>query len=463
MVYWRNIPSDATVRSPYSSSSKNAQPHYLTFEYDGGGWNNMRMSIETVVALAVAMGRTLVLPPRHRVSNFGTAIEYHELFTLDLLEKETQTRVISMEDFLRQEGLSGRLRNKETGHVEFPPGNRTNWDRGEDAHQLFDWLRTVTLTPIWFPDVCYATFPAGGPNGTDDVFRRAMDKINNTTNVKPVAARHNGTLEERMREMHVKRQNLCTYDRAMQEAPVVHIMYSIEPYVRLLTHFYTFVLFEDWRADLWMKRFIRDHVRYNDAIQCAAARVVRAVRRRAREVDPNGNPDGLFDSFHIRRGDFEKVYKFTQLSNTEIYNITQPYLRPNATLYIATDERNRTFFQPLRDHYTLVFLDDVVDEAGVDPHLYGLIEQLVAARGQTFFGTYVSTFTSYIMRIRGYHALQEHAPGSDEGMLPSTFFYTPKENLHLMHQFAPVKIHFFEREYSIAWRHIDDGIGQLPS
>jgi hypothetical protein len=29
----------------------------------GGGWNNVRMGIETTVAMAIAMGRTLVLPP----------------------------------------------------------------------------------------------------------------------------------------------------------------------------------------------------------------------------------------------------------------------------------------------------------------------------------------------------------------------------------------------------------------
>ena len=29
----------------------------------GGGWNNIRMAMETIVAMAHAMGRTLVIPP----------------------------------------------------------------------------------------------------------------------------------------------------------------------------------------------------------------------------------------------------------------------------------------------------------------------------------------------------------------------------------------------------------------
>ena len=59
---------------------------------------------------------------------------------------------------------------------------------------------------------------------------------------------------------------------------------------------------KDWRHDLWSKRFVRDHLRYSDEIQCAAARIVAAVRDRARRraAIPHSNPEGLFDSFHIR-------------------------------------------------------------------------------------------------------------------------------------------------------------------
>ena len=58
MVYWSDIPSDNLHVSPFYDSQK-----FMTFEPDQGGWNNIRMSMETVLAMAVAMGRTLVLPP----------------------------------------------------------------------------------------------------------------------------------------------------------------------------------------------------------------------------------------------------------------------------------------------------------------------------------------------------------------------------------------------------------------
>jgi hypothetical protein len=58
MVFWSDIPSDSTHISPFYDPEK-----YLTFEPDIGGWNNIRMAYETLLVLAHATGRTLVLPP----------------------------------------------------------------------------------------------------------------------------------------------------------------------------------------------------------------------------------------------------------------------------------------------------------------------------------------------------------------------------------------------------------------
>ena len=36
---------------------------YITFEYDIGGWNNIRLALENVIIFAILLKRTLVLPP----------------------------------------------------------------------------------------------------------------------------------------------------------------------------------------------------------------------------------------------------------------------------------------------------------------------------------------------------------------------------------------------------------------
>jgi hypothetical protein len=58
MVYWEDIPSDAQYVSPFHTKRqigtgkakvKQDITQYMTFESDQGGWNNIRMAMETVL------------------------------------------------------------------------------------------------------------------------------------------------------------------------------------------------------------------------------------------------------------------------------------------------------------------------------------------------------------------------------------------------------------------------------
>lgn len=46
MVYWEDIPSDAHHVSPFK---KPGISQYMTFEPDSGGWNNIRMAMESLL------------------------------------------------------------------------------------------------------------------------------------------------------------------------------------------------------------------------------------------------------------------------------------------------------------------------------------------------------------------------------------------------------------------------------
>lgn len=132
---------------------------------------------------------------------------------------------------------------------------------------------------------------------------------------------------------------------------------------------------------------MRDRLRYRDEVQCAAARVVAALRKHARRRNGDNNPDGAYDSFHIRRGDLIRQYKMNEVSAEDIYRNSKEELVANATVFIATDERNRSFFEPLASRYDVVYLSDFRGElAGIDETYYGLIDALVASRGRLFFG-----------------------------------------------------------------------------
>jgi hypothetical protein len=373
-----------------------------------------------------------------------------------------------MEEFLKKEALGGNLVDKVTGEVKFPPENRTDWNGQDDKGRtmLKEYLRNVTLTPLdWSPGNCLAAFPSDdGVEHFEELndmmaklkqgqFPKVSDFVD-----KPVPV--DADAVERLKEAVAGQvRKLCIYNQEMQDAPVVHFMCYHKMRVRMLTHFYAFLFFEDWRQDLWSKRFVRDHLRYSDEIQCAAARVVAAIRERVRK---RGNPNGEFDSMHIRRGDFQ--YKSTQISIDEIIANVKDDLTEKETVFVATDHVGEPFFKPLREKYDIVMLKDFKKELeGVNTNYFGMIDQLVASRGRIFFGCYHSTFTGFIVRMRGYHSTRDKAQGYEMGLLPKTFYYSGKNEKNTYQQYGPLSPPYYSKEFPTSWRDIDKGIEELAT
>jgi len=475
MVYWRDVPSDSKFVSPFKKekNSSDNQRQYLTFDPDGGGWNNIRMAMETVVGLAMAMGRTLVLPPAQGMYLLGkdkgkqnTHFSFGHFFPFDDMKEQEGLDMITMEQFLSE--TYGRLRYTETGEVAYPPGNRTQWD-GQDYKPLKEWLRNVTyIQHMWKPGDCLAAFPASGNHKDVEFLENAMQEL--------IAEKNNGQVEnikqfvkklpdqymgkpvdvdspplERLQENLNGRSKLCVYDEAMQGQLVMHFMCYHKMRIRYLVHSYAFLFFEDWRHDLHMKRYMRDHMRYINEIQCAAARIVEALRNHQNNKD-------VFDTMHIRRGDFQ--FKDTRIDAKEIIQNSRDVLSKNKTIFIATDERDKSFFQPFRDEgYDILFLDDFHHLLqGVNTNYYGMIDQLVASKGDIFLGCWHSTFTGFIMRMRGYHSTKLQLDGYLDGALPTSYYYATMKNKFAMRDYTPLSGAFFNREFPTSWRQIDKGI-----
>jgi hypothetical protein len=136
-------------------------------------------------------------------------------------------------------------------------------------------------------------------------------------------------------------------------------------------------------------------------------------------------------------------------------------LEEGSTIYIATDERDKPFFDLLRKHYKIYFMDDFKDVLkDVNTNYFGMVDQLVASRGRTFIGTFYSTFTGYINRVRGYHSQKDKAEGYDLGVINS-YYDIPLGRKYEMREYRPLKQAFWSREFPIGWRDLDKGIGEV--
>lgn len=64
--------------------------------------------------------------------------------------------------------------------------------------------------------------------------------------------------------------------------------------------------------------------------------------------------------------------------------------------------------------------------------------------------------------MRGYHSVIRREPGFEDGRLPTTYYYVPKDNRDVMHKYSPLHGAFFNQEFAASWRDIDYSIGNIP-
>jgi len=77
-----------------------------------------------------------------------------------------------------------------------------------------------------------------------------------------------------------------------------------------------------------------------------------------------------------------------------------------------------------------------------------MIETVVASRGRAFAGTWFSTFSGYINRMRGYH-----------GMSVNTSWYNVLSRKTFVQNWTyPSGVFYFSREFPIGWVGIDGNV-----
>lgn len=157
IIYWKIVPGDRSFESPITPHHADHHDKYLSFEYDAGGWNNVRMGMECLLVVAHAMGRTLVVPPQQHLYLLGVnhqdkgdqaphdEMGFEDFFDLDLLRSHEGLHIMHMEEFLAKEGVSGGLKGV------LPPHNSSEaW-----GNALWQYLKKVRSLKITLSFVCF--------------------------------------------------------------------------------------------------------------------------------------------------------------------------------------------------------------------------------------------------------------------------------------------------------------------
>lgn len=304
------------------------------------------MSLEIIFVIAVATGRTLVLPPDSPLYLLNLDEKkkergFADFFPIHTFNFNRKVPILTLEEFLRLEGGSD-------GVAPVPDSMRgTVLKLQKQCHPrkkdplycgpMFDFLRHSGTVPNLNAKTCL-------------VFDEESFRDGNLTEES----------KNRVQKFCENRTTIAYYNSSYVNAPLLHFSTSDREH-RLLLHFYTFLIFTNPKYDNYYKRFIRDFVHYQDAIFCAAGKIVHALQEMGRKKGFNG---AGYSSLHVRRGDLQ--YKKVKIPASEWYANLHETWEKNEIIYIATDERNKTFFNAIAEQHQLMFLDDFKDLAKLD-------------------------------------------------------------------------------------------------
>ena len=390
MAYW-NDPQGTIDRefvTPFAP--KGTDEKYITFSTDRGGWNNVRMSMEIIFVIAAALGRTLVLPPKEPLYRLAAdkgnkQRGFADFFPLGTPEFAKKVKTISTAEFIKREGGPGGRVPIPVEMIENVTNSALVCEHRKKSKNFCDHLTGYLNSAGYVPDI---------NSDSCIIFDNDLYAGNSKTN----------QTESSISSFCGSRKPF-TWTSELNDHTLIHFR-AQEKEWRLLAHFYNAIHFTDPSVDNYFKRFVRDFLHYNDQIYCAAGKIVKALQIEGieRGFNPDEEGGGIFSAMHIRRGDFQ--YKKVKISAEKWYENTKEVWKPNEIIYIATDERDKSFFDPIAKHHDIRFLDDYWDLASlgdIDPNYFGMIDTIVSSRARAFAGTWFSTFTGYVLSVSYTH------------------------------------------------------------
>lgn len=349
---------------------------YLSYQPPGGGWNNQRVAFENAVVMAKLLNRTLIvhpLAPHQEILKLKKRRKIaagYEIY--NMLPKD---KLLALSNVIDLRRLSKLIPVKEftSNHNEF--------------HKVYSKLKWKTVCHNGLFGTWVDIVPKRKEKEKWEIIEEYMLSLPSSGEI-PLYRR------------------ICLKDEedfgsnASTRRPLWGILEELSDRTEDLIYFSEgslynrkFIFFNR-ETVLNAHRWIAQFVRFAPDITNRVMAVLQKL----------GHP---YNAVHIRRTDHPSSFRIRQdfwlrqLQIRSALNLTK-------TLYIASDERNRTWFRPFRDAgYNLYFADDFAEQLRLTTipttmvqDVLGLCEQLICAHADHFVGSYYSTFTLYIKRLR---------------------------------------------------------------
>ena len=113
---------------------------------------------------------------------------------------------------------------------------------------------------------------------------------------------------------------------------------------------------------------------------------------------------GDYNSVHVRRNDFLLCHEDKLVPSDLLLEKLYAFFPRSKPLYIATDEKDLTFFDPVREKYDIYFYKDF--DFNTTALETDVMDQVICAESDIFMGTYLSTYTKRINVMRGIEGKQ---------------------------------------------------------
>jgi hypothetical protein len=368
LEYWKDSTKMVTKEAFYKTFPQQ-QDKYLTIEMDTGGFNNIRLGLESMVVYAALTGRIMVFPPatswylinNGQISAWGNKVTKKASNFIDFFDLKDMCNLIrcmSAEEFVAKEKGNG-------------------FDVHPKQYQLY--IREMREKATW-----------GWTAPIDNVVYVPSKKAFDDT----------GELARLGDKFIGQRKGIDLNEAKWKDPKVLHFpsgnsLNGGKNY-RFLGQIAALAAFANPETRTVLMQMVRDRIHYLPKTFEVAAKVVAHL--------------GMFgySSLHIRRNELQ--YKDVFISMEKLRENVEGLFMPGEIIYVATDQSAPHFLDALRKTHTVYIWKDffeakggnVLTDVDIPSGIIGQIEQVICAGGRSFAGTDFSTFSGFIPRLRAY-------------------------------------------------------------